>query len=67
MSLSIAHDMGIAKVPLKTVYVGSDNAFSVTDGSSSNEKLKPIEIFTPQWWPEEDPVTGKRLDDVSTH
>ena len=62
VGVSAAGDLGICKVALKDVFGGRSFAAVSEAGASL-----PVRLFKPQWWPEEDPVTGKRLDDPSTH
>ena len=63
-AVSIAQDMGIAKVALKAVL--GDAALDGLIVESGQGHELPVELYLPQWWPEADPVTGKRLDDCST-
>ena len=55
-------DLGICKVALKDVYDGKGFA-AVSEGGA----VLPVRLFKPQWWPEVDVVTGKRLDDPTTY
>ena len=62
VGVSAAGDVGICKVALQDVY--SNRGFAaVSKGGLS----LPVRLCKPQWWPEVDAATGKRLDDPSTY
>jgi folate-binding protein YgfZ len=62
VAVSIAQDMGIAKMTLKNAMGDSKNMTIEGEGGHAF----PVEVFTPQWWPQTDPVTNKSLNDPST-